>query len=331
MARLSMVPAALLLACCAAGAFALTRESPDLLCRCPTHPVGRRQLTDGKVGCGSPETGKLPAFVPSWAPIARACSGVACHLSSSSSVARGCLGPADQSCFGCGQLEVHECRLAIGPPGPCCKDPRSTVRSAPIRAGRLSSSHSVQLCHSKAPTPACCAALTKVPIDMQVAITGYTVGGKMMAANSAPCLGIQFGTPCLQKIQAAEDSVQFSYILNATSVVGGPPVSANAYLCYSTWSQIGRPWRATSAAKDTLVRSPALLAASCGCCAAGTTTASLLMPTSVPSTILLGTGLRQLKRWTLPATDPGQDEFWLVLATPELLHDLMHAAPHPPA
>ena len=86
---------------------------------------------------------------------------------------------------------------------------------------------------------------------MQVTITGFEVGGKTMASNG-PCLGTHFGDSCLQKIQNDEDSVQFEYVLNGT-VVGGPPVSSTAFLCYSPWSQIGRPWRATSAAKDTLV------------------------------------------------------------------------------
>ena len=99
----------------------------------------------------------------------------------------------------------------------------------------------------------CCgAALTKVPIDMQVSLTGYKVDGAMVAANSAPYLGITFGTPCLQVIEAERDAVTFQYVLNGT-ISGGPAVSTNAYVCYSTWSQIGRPWRATSAAKDTLV------------------------------------------------------------------------------
>ena len=103
--------------------------------------------------------------------------------------------------------------------------------------------------------------ITKVPLDMQVNITGYLLNGVSVPFNGPPCTGtcstnpsmcIEFGTPCLQKVQNGEEGVTFSYDFNSTA--GIAPVSVNAYICYSTWSQIGRPWRVTSGAKNILVR-----------------------------------------------------------------------------
>ena len=113
--------------------------------------------------------------------------------------------------------------------------------------------------------------ITKVPVDMQVNITGFLMNGVQVPFNGPPCVGIcnqtptgvanpeciKFGTPCLQIIQAAKDGVTFSYDFNSTA--GITPVSVNAYICYSSWSQIGRPWRATSAAKGILVSAAMLL------------------------------------------------------------------------
>ena len=98
---------------------------------------------------------------------------------------------------------------------------------------------------------------------MQVNITGYLLNGVNVPFNGPPCTGtcssdpsmcIKFGAPCLQIVNAEEEGVTFTYGFNSTA--GISPVSVNAYICYSTWSQIGRPWRATSAAKGILVRSP---------------------------------------------------------------------------
>ena len=120
---------------------------------------------------------------------------------------------------------------------------------------------SVSSCESVLLTRAFGAAITKVPIDMQVSISGYEVKGKQVPSNGV-CMGTHFGEPCLQVVHADEDAVTFQYVLNAT-IAGGPAVSSTAYLCYSPWSQIGRPWRATSAAKDFLVclSSPCLVTA----------------------------------------------------------------------
>ncbi|CAL8471674.1 g11216 [Coccomyxa elongata] len=80
--------------------------------------------------------------------------------------------------------------------------------------------------------------LASLPKNITVKVTGYEVGGQMIAAGP-PCMEQTFGA--CQTVKAEEDAVMVSYSVPA--FLQKPNATVSIVACFSAFSQYDRAWR----------------------------------------------------------------------------------------